>query len=41
MKILLLSDYAYPAGGAEHMVLRLRDGLRARGHDARVLSTDI
>ncbi len=41
MKILLVTDYGWPAGGAEQMVRRLRDGFRALGHDARVFATDI
>jgi glycosyltransferase involved in cell wall biosynthesis len=41
MRILIVSDYAYPAGGAEMMVRRMRDGLKARGHDARIFSTDL
>lgn len=40
MKILLVSDYAVPTAGAEIMLLSLRDGLLARGHDVRVLSSD-
>jgi glycosyltransferase involved in cell wall biosynthesis len=39
MKILLVNDYATPTGGAELSMLALRDGLRARGHDARVFAT--
>ena len=39
MRILLISDYATPSGGAELMVLSLRDGLRRRGHDARLFAT--
>jgi len=39
VKILLVTDYAHPVGGAELKFLRLRDGLRQRGHDARVFST--
>ncbi|MEH2389424.1 MAG: hypothetical protein V7K14_27400 [Nostoc sp.] len=35
MKILLISDYATPTGGAELMMLSLRDGLKKQGHDAR------
>lgn len=35
MRILLVSDYAAGEGGAEIMTRQLRDGLRARGHDAR------
>jgi glycosyltransferase involved in cell wall biosynthesis len=39
MRILLISDYATPTGGAELMVLALRDALRRRGHDARLLAS--
>jgi glycosyltransferase involved in cell wall biosynthesis len=39
MRVLLLSDYATPTGGAELMVLALRDSLRRRGHDARLLAS--
>lgn len=39
MKILILNDHAPPVGGAEVMTLALRDALRDRGHDARVLAT--
>ncbi|MBW4645958.1 MAG: glycosyltransferase family 4 protein [Goleter apudmare HA4340-LM2] len=39
MKILLLNDYATPTGGAELMMLALRDGLRQRGHDARLFAS--
>ena len=39
MRILLLNDTAIPIGGAEQMTLTLRDGLRARGHDARVFTS--
>jgi len=39
MRILLVSDYATPTGGAELMVLSLRDGLRRRGHDARLFAS--
>lgn len=35
MRILLVSDYATPAGGAEIVTRQLRDGLRARGDDVR------
>lgn len=41
MRILLISDYAYLAGGAELMMKRLRDELNRRGHEARLFSTDI
>jgi glycosyltransferase involved in cell wall biosynthesis len=39
MRILLMSDYATPSGGAELMVLSLRESLRRRGHDARLLAS--
>lgn len=39
MKILLVNDYATPTGGAELGTLMLRDGLRRRGHEARIFSS--
>jgi glycosyltransferase involved in cell wall biosynthesis len=39
MRILLATDYATPTGGAELMVLALRDLLRRRGHDARLFAS--
>lgn len=39
MKVLLLHDYGTLAGGAEVEAATLRDGLRARGHDARLLAS--
>ncbi|MFH1481534.1 MAG: glycosyltransferase family 4 protein [Pseudomonadota bacterium] len=39
MKILLIHDYATPSFGAENQVLALRDGLRRRGHDARLFAS--
>ena len=39
MKILLINDYGVPAGGAECIVLSLRDELRRRGHDARLFAS--
>ena len=39
MKILLISDYGIPTGGAELLMIRLRDGLRQRGHDARFFAS--
>ena len=39
MRVLLVSDYATPTGGAELMILALRDLLRRRGHDARLLAS--
>ncbi|MBW4670323.1 MAG: glycosyltransferase family 4 protein [Cyanomargarita calcarea GSE-NOS-MK-12-04C] len=39
MKILLLNDLGTPTGGAELQMLSLRQNLRDRGHDARLLSS--
>lgn len=39
MKILLVNDYATPTGGAELSMLRLRNGLRERGHDVRLFAS--
>jgi glycosyltransferase involved in cell wall biosynthesis len=39
MRILLINDYASLDGGAEIALFALRDGLRARGHDARLFAT--
>jgi glycosyltransferase involved in cell wall biosynthesis len=39
MKILLISDYATPTGGAEIGTLALRTELRRRGHDARLFAS--
>lgn len=39
MRILLVNDYGTPTGGAELQVLRLRAGLRARGHDVRLFTS--
>ena len=39
MKILLINDYGTPTGGAELLMIRLRDGLRQRGHDARFFAS--
>ncbi len=39
MKILLVNDYAMPAGGVEIQMRMLRDGLRRRGHDARFFAS--
>ncbi|MEM9002157.1 MAG: glycosyltransferase family 4 protein [Cyanobacteria bacterium P01_F01_bin.86] len=41
MKILLVNDYGTPTGGAELLMLALRDGLRQRGHDARLFATGV
>lgn len=40
MKILLVNDYAVPQGGAEILILSLRDALRERGHDARLFASN-
>lgn len=39
MRVLLLNDYGTPTGGAELVVLGLRDEFRRRGHDARLLAS--
>ncbi|NBO32735.1 MAG: glycosyltransferase family 1 protein, partial [Cyanobacteria bacterium WB6_1B_304] len=39
MKVLLITDYATPTGGAEILTIALRDGLRSRGHDARLFAS--
>ncbi len=39
MKILLVNDYGVPVGGAENIVLSLRDELRRRGHEARLFAS--
>lgn len=39
MRILLISDYATPTGGAEHVMLGLRTALRERGHEVRFLAS--
>ncbi len=39
MKILLINDYSTLSGGAEILILGLRDQLRERGHDARCFSS--
>jgi glycosyltransferase involved in cell wall biosynthesis len=40
MKVLLVNDYSTPGGGAESQALALRDGLRGRGHQVRLVSSD-
>jgi Glycosyltransferase Family 4 len=40
VKILLVNDYAVPQGGAEILILNLREALRARGHDARLFASN-
>jgi glycosyltransferase involved in cell wall biosynthesis len=39
MRILLVNDYGGLNGGAEIQVFGLRDGLKARGHETRVLTS--
>ena len=39
MRVLLVNDYGGAGGGAEIQVGLLRDGLRERGHDVRVLAS--
>src|SRR5579863_564884 len=39
MRILLVNDYGGLNGGAEIQMFGLRDGLNARGHETRVLTS--
>lgn len=39
MKVLIINDYGVLSGGAERISVILRDGLRSRGHDARLLTS--
>lgn len=39
MKILIVNDYSVLSGGAERVSLILRDGMRARGHEARLFAS--
>jgi glycosyltransferase involved in cell wall biosynthesis len=39
VKVLIVNDYGCLSGGAERVALVLRDGLRARGHDARLFAS--
>ncbi len=39
MRVLILNDYGTPTGGAELQSLRFRDLLRARGHEAMLLTS--
>ena len=39
MKILIVNDYGVLGGGAERVNLDLREGLRERGHDARIFAS--
>ena len=40
-KILLVSDYATPTGGAELMMLALRNGLKQRGYEVRFFASSV
>ena len=40
MKILLINDYGVPMGGAESMLLALREGLQERGHTVRFFASN-
>jgi glycosyltransferase involved in cell wall biosynthesis len=40
VRVLLVNDYSTPGGGAEGQAVALRAGLRARGHEVRLLSSD-
>lgn len=39
MRVLLVHDYGTLNGGAEHVTVAVRDGLRRRGHDARLFAS--
>ncbi len=39
VKVLIINDYGVLAGGAERVSVLLRDGLRSRGHDARLFAS--
>jgi len=39
MKVLIVHDYGTLTGGAEQVAVLLRDGLRRRGHDARLFAS--
>jgi glycosyltransferase involved in cell wall biosynthesis len=39
MRVLIVSDYGTRTGGAEVLLLALRDGLRRRGHEVRLLAS--
>ncbi|MBF2063848.1 MAG: glycosyltransferase family 4 protein [Calothrix sp. C42_A2020_038] len=41
MRILLINDIGAATGGAELQMLSLRQGLRARGHDVRLFSSNL
>ncbi len=40
LKVLLVNDYGRATGGAELQMLAIRDGLRRRGHQVRLFSSD-
>jgi len=40
-RILLINDYGRATGGAELQMLAIRDGLRARGHEVRLFTSDV
>jgi glycosyltransferase involved in cell wall biosynthesis len=40
MKILLINDYGYAAGGAEIITMGLKEGLNQRGHEVRIFSSN-
>lgn len=39
MRILIVHDYGVPVGGAENLSIALREGLRSRGHEARLFAS--
>ena len=40
MRILLVNDYGRPQGGAEILLINLREALRRAGHDARLFASN-
>lgn len=40
MKILMVDDYGYMAGGAENYLFAIAEALRAEGHEVRLLASD-
>ena len=41
MRVLLLNDYGTPTGGPDWQMFAIRRGLRARGHQARLLTSSV
>ncbi len=39
LRVLILSDFGYATGGSERVNVELREGLKRRGHDARIFAS--